>query len=330
MPDRLISRHPLDGLDKWLEMRSEPDEAPLTRDDIRFVAECEAVKIDGKSPLEKCVRVLAMLLSAHVDQVNEVVIRDLNSTHIYANPIELIQKESQKKDNREMRYTGNIAVTHNRIKEIDSKIVSEETPQQMMQWVFWCTLFGLGLLALGIYSVMTGGAVNLMTWVLESTWFLLLFTAVTIGVSLYFGFLSGGVLMVGGFLAVAWIVTKMPGTTSFILNGVLFLAAGILLMISISYIGEIAKYRPLSREEHLANQQRIAQRDALIKELNEYSDLMIGKLDIIQQKFEENEWQFRKEITNCIGGKESYNVYSAGAVLGFIDFLKKYYKKMRR
>jgi hypothetical protein len=120
----------------------------------------------------------------------------------------------------------------------------------------------------------------------------------------------------------------MPGLTSFILNGVLFLVGAFFIYLSISYIVSIVKYKPLSEEEHAANQARIAQRDALKKELNEYSDLMIEKLDIIKQQFVEKEYPFREKLTEFIG--EEHRVFSAGEVYDFFNFLNKYYKKMRR
>lgn len=302
----------------------------------RHVAECEAVKITDEDSVETCVKVLADLLTVHLAQLN-AQIDDRNKGHLYSNPIELIREESAKKKNKKIEHTGNIAQTHKRLKELDSKIVSEETPKQMMQWVFWSALIGIVLLVLAILSVKTGGAVNLITWMIDSKWFLLLFTAVTIGLSFYFRFVSAGVLMVIGFLVLAWTVIKMPGLTSFIINGILFLAAGILLFITVFYIVSIVKYKPLPEEEHIANQALIAEKEALKKELNEYSDVMISKLNIIKQKFTDNDWPFRKELSKHFvftkptnGAVDEYHNFSAGDVYGFFNFLNKYYSKMKK
>lgn len=335
MSKHMISRHPLDGVDYITELFVEVgiDDNP---DDARHVAECQAVSITSQSSVEQCAKVLANFLTANLAQL-KAQREDRNKGHLYSNPIELIREESAKKKNKEIKHTGNIARAHERIKQLDSEIVSEETPKQMIKWIFWCTLIGIALLILAIFSVKTNGAVNLMTWIIDSKWFLLLFTAVTIGLSLYFRFVSAGVLMVGGFLALAWIVIKLPGLTSFILNGILFLASAILLFVSVFYIVSIVKYKPLPEDEHIANQERIAERDALKKELNEYSGLMIGKLDIMKQKFMDNEYPFRKELSKpfkftdySTGNVNPYGCFDAGDVYKFFSFLNKYYSKMKR
>lgn len=335
MAEHMIYNNPLDGANAVEEalvdfgLESDPER-------VRHVAECQAVKITQDSSVARCAKVFADLLMVHLAQLN-AQIDDRNRGHLYSNPIELITEESEKKKNKKINHTGNIANAHERLKEIDSKIVSEETPKQMIQWIFWCTLIGIGVLMLAIYSIKTGGAVNLMTWIIDSKWFMLLFAAVTIGLSLYFRFVSAGVLMVGGFFLLAWIVIKMPGLTSFILNGILFLIAGILLFTSVFYIISIIKYKPLPEDEHIANQARIAEKEALRNELNEYSDVMLEKLIVMKQKFSDNDSEFRKELgthfkfTDYVTGKDNpYGSFDYGEVCSLFNFLNKYYKKMRR
>lgn len=326
MPKYMIDKHPLDVLDDYLAFLDELEfDSILDNDDERrYIAEHKAVRIDESSSLEECAYTVSKLTAVHIPQLN-ARFKDIHDGQHYSNPIELIREETKKRDNKKIWFTGNVAKAHERIKSLNEEIVSEETPAQMLKTVFWCLLFGLPILALAIYSSLTGAAVNAATWMINSTWFKVIFILATLGLSLYFGFFSMGVLIVGGIFLIAWIILELPGLAAVIVNGVLFVIAGILLLVALSYLGSAVKYKPLSEEEHRLNQERITEKEALRRELEEYSDTMIAKLDIMKKKFSDNDREFLKEMKKHLSGN-----YDTGAIYEIFSFLNRYYRKMKK
>lgn len=324
MSEHKIPMHPLDPLSVELQVDALLDANSLHPDERRYVAEHAAAKITEKSSLEDCAEAVSWLAFAHVPQLN-ARFADMNASRHYANPAEMIREESKRRENKKIGYTGNIAHTHDQLKQMGETIVSEETPAQMWKTVFWGLLFGLGFLALGIYSSSTGAAVNVMDWILNATWFQILFILVTLGLSLYFGFFSIGIILVIALFAIAWIVMKLPGLTSVLLNGVLFVIAGIFLLTVGTYIHSIITYKPLSEEEHRQNQARIAERDALRKEMEDYCELMLAKLEIMKKQFVDHDTAFRQQMQKHLGGN-----YENGAVYEMFSFLNRYYRKAKK
>lgn len=306
------------------ELRSFLDFGGLTDNERRYAAEHEAATITESSSLERCALVIAQLASAHIPQLN-ARFKDVAASQHYSNPVELIREEMKRRENKKAVYTGNIDSAHEDIKSLSDKIVSEETPAQMRKTVFWCLLFGLAFLAFAIFSCSTGAAVTAVTWMISSTWFKVAFILVTLALSLYFGFFSIGVLLVGVLMVIAWIILELPGLTAVITNGLLFLIAGILLLVAIFYVYSIATYKPLSEEAHRQNQERIAEREAIRNELTEYSDIMLGSLKIMKQKFSDDSTTFVSEMKKHLGGN-----YDSGSVYETFSFLDRYYSKMKR
>lgn len=324
MSKHKIFRHPLDPMELSFEIRAFIDFGGLTADERRYAAEHEVATITENSSLQRCALVLALLASAHIPQLN-ARFKDMAASQHYSNPVELIREETKRRENKKAVYTGNIDSAHEQIKSLGEDIVSEETPSQMRKIVFWCLLFGLAFLAFAIFSCTTGAVVNTVTWLISSTWFKALFILVTLALSLYFGFFSIGVLLVGGLMLIAWLILELPGLTAVIINGLLFLIAGILLFVVIFYLYSIVTYKPLSEEEHRKNQERIAEREAMRQELTEYSDIMLASLKIMKQKFSDDSTAFVKEMKNNLGGS-----YDVGSVYEMFAFLNRYYTKMKR
>lgn len=326
MANHMMDKHPLDALPRFLTLVDEIDFDAILEDEDerRYVAEHKAVRIDESSSVEQCAYTVSKLMAVHIPQLNKRFKDQAKSRH-YSNPVELIREEKKIRDNKKIWYTGNVAAAHEHIKTLEDKIVSEETPAQMLKWIFWCLLFGLGFLALAIYSSVTGAGVDFVVSVIDSTWFYVLFAVTVLALSLYFGFFSMGILIVGGVFLLAWILFELPGLASVIVNGVLYIVAAILLFVVIFYVYSLITYKPLSEEDHEQNQARIAEKKAWCQELEEYSDTMLAKLSIMRSKFSDHNDAFMAEMRKHINGN-----YDTGAVYEIFSFLEKYYRKMRR
>lgn len=324
MEEHKIPLNPLYDTDLDLLVRAMVDEKALGTDERRYIAEHNAVKVTKDSSLEECAKTVSKLAVVHIPQLNAQFKDQAKSRH-YSNPIELIREESKRRDNKKIWHTGNIDTAHQRIKSLNSEIVSEETPAQMRKTVFWSLLIGLALLALAVYSCCTGAGVGAVKWMLNSTWFKVVFILVTLGLSAYFGFFSIGVLIVGAVFVLAWVILELPGLASVIVNGLLFIIAAVFIIVAYTYTDSIKKYKALSEEELRINRERIDEKEALRRELNEYSDTMLDRLDIMKQKFSNNDRAFYNEMRKYLGDR-----FDIGAVYDLFSFLNKYYRKMKR
>ncbi len=324
MEKHTIPMHPLDELDFDTKVHAILDFKSMSTDKQRYYAEHKTVLINESSSVETCAKTLVYLTHIHIPQLNDQI-HDKNQGHHYSNPVELIREESKKREHKKIWLTGNVKDAHDRIKQLNNEIVSEETPKQMMKISFWCLLFGLLFLGLAIYCTTSGAGVDAATWFINATWLKVVFILGTLALSLYFGFFAIGVLLVGGLLILAWIILEMPGLTAFIVNGSLFLVAGILLFVVVFYIYHTITYKSLSEEEHNRNQERIAERDHLKQELAEYSDTILSKLEIMKKKFMDNDKAFHQELKPYFGSQ-----LDMGAVYMIFSFLNKYYRKVKR
>lgn len=289
-------------------------------EDRRYIAEHDAVEITENSTVEVCASTVAMLISPHVDQVN-VLLKDKAKLRHYDNSIELIQKESERRDNKKITYTGNVAAAHQRLDELEKEIVNEDTPAERMKTLVWEVVFMLGFLALAVYSVMTGSVADFVIGVVSADWFIVAFSVAFLILGFLFGFFAVGLLM----LLPVVLILGFPELTAILVNGMLFLLAALFLSVAFSEIKGIITYRPLSEEEHLKNQERIAEKEDLSRELKEYSDIMVTKLEIMRNKFVDNEKTFFQEMHNKIGG-----TYDVSAVYDVFSFLKRYYRGIKR
>ena len=312
-----MDMHPLAEMDEVLKASVILGCASV--DERRYVAEHEAVEITENSTVAVCARTVAMLISSHVDQMN-VQLKDKATLRHYDNSIELIQKESKRRDNKKITYTGNIAAAHQRLDSLKEEIVNEETPAQRMKTLAWELVFTLGFLALAIYSVMTGAVVDFVLGIVSADWFIIAFSVAFLIFGFLFGFFAVGLLMLIPFV----LILGFPELTAILVNGMLFLLTGVELSVALSEIKGIRNYRPLSEEEHLKNQERIAEKEDLCRELAEYSDIMIAKLEIMKKKFDDHEKAFFHEMHNNIGG-----TYDVSTVYDVFSFLKRYYSGMK-
>lgn len=324
MSEHLIDNHPLDELDTRLYIGSILDAAALQDDERRYVAEHKTAQITGSSSLESCAEALAWLTAAHIPQIN-ARLKDIQAVRHYSNPVELISEESKRRENKQIGYTGNIDRAHKRIKALDKQIVSEETPDEMKKTLGWAVVFIVVSLALGVFSVITGAGVNAVTWLLNTKLAYWLVMLAIVGLCLFFGFLSIGVLLAVGLYAISWLLSNLPWLSAVLVNGVLFLVAGLSLPVAMDCIQNIKNYKPLTEEEHRLNQERIAEKEALCQELKEYSELMESKLDIMKDKFLGNSTAFINAMQKVLGG-----TYDYGAVSEVFSFFRKYYKKMKK
>lgn len=324
MANHRIPMHPMDELDPNLKLHAMVSLGDLTLDEQRYVAEHDAVKLTEGSSLKACVDVLASLAGVHIPQLN-VRLKDRNASRHYDNPAELIREESKRRENKKIDYTGNIAETHEYLDKLKERIVTDESPDEMKKSAFWSVLFGFGFLALGVYSWITGGAVDFLAGLLDSAWFLGLFTVATLLLSLIFGFFSIGVLLVGALLVLAWIVFEMPGIAAFAVNAVIFLVAAFCLIVASVDFDNMKKFKNMSAEEHRENRELVDEKKAVCEELTEYSEVILKSLRIIKDKFMSQEYAFYKELQNYLGSN-----FSVGAIYEVFDFLERYYKKMTR
>lgn len=83
--------------------------------------------------------------------------------------------------------------------------------------------------------------------------------------------------------------------------------------------------RPLPGEEHQRNQALIAEKENLRKELEEYSNTMTDRMEIMKQKFMDNQNAFLNAMHKRLSGS-----FDTGSVYEMFSFLNKYYRKMKR
>lgn len=322
---RLVDKHPLDVLDRYLRLFGESGlGAMLDDDEKRYVAEHKAVGLNENSSLQECAKTVSGLMQVHIPQLN-AQLEDKRAGHHYSNPVELIREESKRRENKKMWYTGNIAQAHERIKALDKDIVSEETPAHMRKTLFWSLLLGLLFLGLAIYCCTSGAAVDFVKAVIDSTWFYVIFAVSVLALSLIFGFFSMGILVIGGVFLLAWIILEQPVLSAIIVNGVPCLVAGVLLFVAVFYVWALITYKPLSPEAHELNQQRIAEKETLRQDLRDYSEAMLASLAVIKKKHTDDNAGFLKALQAELGGS-----YGDGMVYEIFNFLNKYYRKMKR
>lgn len=319
MSQYTMDMHPLADMETLLELRAFVGD-DVSADESRYVAEHHAVQISESSSVEACARTVSRLISVHIDQMN-AQFKDKAANRHYHNSIELIQEESKRRGNKKITYTGNIADAHKRLETLSEEIVSGQTPGQLLKSMFWYLLFGLAFLALALYSVKTGSVVEFLIGVINAEWFILAFAAAFLIFGFIFGFFAVGVLML---IPVA-VLLVFPGLSAVIVNGTLFLIAGVLLICALSDLKAAKNYRPLSEEEHLKNQERIAEKEALCRELTEYSDIMVARLEIMKKKFTDHDKAFLEEMHKYLEGS-----YGVGAVYDMFSFLNRYYSRMKR
>lgn len=325
MTKRRISMHPLDGLDPEVFNKLVEDPNKMSSDEKRHWGEVQAMDITKNSSIISCANVFSRLLSPHLDQVNAQRYDKYVVGHHYSNPAEMLKQEAEKNKHKEFKYTGNIAQAHQQLDSLQQGIVSEKKPNQLAKSIFWWLLFGLAFAVLAVWSIHTGAAFDFVAKLVVSKVFLIPFVVVTIALSLFFGFFSAGVLLIGGLLLFTLILDHMPGLASFVFNGVLVIVALFLLWMAWDEIKTLFKYLRLSPEERKRNQANVDEKLALQKELNEYSDLMYDKVDIINSIFWKDCSAFEKEVAKEIHGISDHTEYKH-----FFSYLRQYYRKMTK
>lgn len=321
-----MDKHPLDELDRYLDLIDRLDfEAVLEdEDEIRYVAEHKAVRLNESSTPKECAYALCRLASVHLPQLNTLS-KDKHANRHYANPVEMIREEKKLRDNKKIWYTGNVAAAHARIKDLEGQIVNEDPPEELRKTAFWGLVIGLISLVLGILSVTSGAAVELLTELINSTFFYLVFTLAVLGFSLFFGFFAIGIVIVGAVLLLGWIVLELPGLATVLLNAIFFLVAIICLWVAYDFFKNSIQYKPLPEEEHERNQQRIKEKETLCSELKEYSRIMLSRLDLIRGKLYDHNDGYLEEMRKHLSG-----ITDVGVIHEILSFLKQYYKKMTR
>lgn len=324
MEEYRIDHNPLAKKDWLLMERAKVEPRKLNGIEMRYVAEYCAIQLDEKSSRSECVHALAWFVQAHLYTLN-TILKDNGKIRRYDNVAELAKEEAKRREHKKITYYGNIADTHKRLDTLENEIVDEQTPAQKMKPLFWFLLFGLGFLALALYCVRSDAAVNAVNWLLNAEFFNVVLVLLIMVLTVVFGCMQLGLLLSVLYVVVMWALRVFPGLTAFLVNGLLFLIAVILLLVAAAYLHDICTYKPLPEEEHRLNQERIAEKEALIRELNEYSDAMLARVDIMEKMRTREFSAFFNEMKGYLGKN-----FGPADVESTFSFLKKYYRKMRR